>query len=65
MSDYKVIIARAEVRVYSIVVEANSEKEAEVEAWKAWDDGEDFGEGDCVHSEEHIEKTELLEEQRA
>ena len=63
MSDYKVIIARAEVRVYSIVVEADSEKEAE--AWKAWDSGDDFGEGDCVHSEEHIEKTELIEEQRA
>ena len=62
MNKYRISIARLETRVYYFDLEAETEEAAQDAAWWAYDDGEDFGEGDCVHSEEWLQHSEVLEE---
>jgi len=56
MNKYRVAIARVETKVYHFEIEADSEE--------AWEDGEDFGEGECVHADEWLQDTEVLNEAR-
>ena len=58
MNKYRVSIARLETRIYYFDIEAESEEAAEDAAWFAYDN--DPGEGDCVHSEEWLQHTEVL-----
>ena len=62
MNKYRVTIARLETRIYYIDLEAASEGDARDEAWEMWDDGEDFGEGECVHVDEWVQGSEVLNE---
>ena len=61
MNKYRVSIARLETRVYYFDIEAESEEAAEDAAWFAYDN-DDQKEGDCVHSEEWLQDTEVLNE---
>ena len=61
MNKYRVSIARLETRVYYFDIEAESEEAAEDAAWFEYDN-DDPGEGDCVHSEEWTQHTEVLNE---
>ena len=62
MNKYRVTIARLETRVYHLEIEAESEEAANYEAWEEWESFEDLSEGDCVHADEWIQHTEVLEE---
>ena len=62
MNKYRVSIARLETRVYYFDIEAESEEDANYEAWEEWESVEDFSEGDCVHSDEWLQYTEVLDE---
>ena len=62
MNKYRVSIARLETRVYYFHIEAASEEAAKCEAWEEWESVEDFSEGDCVHSDEWLQHTEVLDE---
>jgi hypothetical protein len=62
MNKYRVALARIETRIYYLDLEAASEEDAEYEAWEMWDKGEDLGEGECVHADEWIQGSEVLNE---
>lgn len=62
MNKYRVAIARLETRVYYFHIEAPSEEAAKCEAWEEWEAVEDLSEGECVHAEEWLQRTEVLEE---
>jgi hypothetical protein len=62
MNKYRVTIARLETRIYYIDLEATSEGDARDEAWEMWNDEEDFGKGECVHSDEWVQELEVLNE---
>ena len=64
MNKYRVTIARLETRVYHFDIEAKTEEDARCFAWDEWDN-DDPGEGDCVHSEEWLQDSKLIEEQAA
>jgi hypothetical protein len=61
MNKYRISIARLETRIYYFDIEAESEEVAEDAAWLAYDE-DDPGEGECVHSEEWRQDTEVLNE---
>ena len=60
MNKYRISIARLETRIYYFDIESESEEVAEDAAWFAYDN--DPGEGECVHSEEWRQDTEVLNE---
>lgn len=62
MNKYRVSIARLETRVYYFDIEAESEEAAKCEAWEEWEFVEDLSEGECVHADEWLQDTEVLNE---
>jgi len=60
MNKYRVTIARLETKVYYFETDAENEDAAREEALQAWDDGEDLGEGVCVHGEDWVQDIEEL-----
>lgn len=61
MSKYMVCIARNETTVYTMIVNARSEKEAEKKAVKRYENG-DYDDEDVVYGEEEVHCVEEVED---
>jgi hypothetical protein len=61
MSKYEVLIARNETTVYTVEVDANSEKDAEKKAYKRFGIN-DYDDSEVVYGEEETHEINCLEE---
>ena len=62
MPKYEVLIARNETTVYTIKVDAKSEKDAEKKAYKRFDI-DDYEDSEVVYGEEETHEINCLEEE--